>query len=176
MSTRSLITLLRADWTRHGRRWSEPALWALATYRYGRWAEDGCPRRLSGLASRVYGGLRVVTEIATGVSLPRELEVGEGLHLIHGANIRIHPSAVIGERVGIMHDVTIGTGLDDPGAPVIGDDVFIGAGAKIVGPVRIGAGARIAANSLVVSDVPPGATAIGVPARAVPPMRHRRAA
>jgi acetyltransferase-like isoleucine patch superfamily enzyme len=122
------------------------------------------------------GGLRLVTEIATGVSIPRELEVGEGLHLIHAANIRIHPSAVIGERVGIMHDVTIGTGLDEPGAPVIGDDVFIGAGAKIVGPVRIGAGARIAANSLVVSDVPPGATAIGVPARAVPPMRNRRAA
>jgi serine O-acetyltransferase len=170
------LRTLRDDWARHGHRWSEPALWALATYRYGRWTDERCPRRLAGMASRLYGGLRVLTEIATGVSLPRELIVGEELHLIHGSNIRVHPKAVIGARVGIMHDVTIGTTLDDDGAPVIGDDVFIGAGAKIVGPVHVGAGARIAANSLVVSDVPPGATAIGVPARAVPPMRHRRAA
>ncbi len=151
-------------------------MWALATYRYGRWAHEACPKRLAGLASRTYGGLRVLTEVATGVCLPHELVIGEDLHLVHGSNIRIHPSTVIGNRVGIMHDVTIGIGMDDDGAPVIGDDVFIGAGAKIVGRVRVGAGARIAANSLVVSDVPPGAMAIGVPARSIPAIRHRRAA
>lgn len=176
MSRPPLLRVIREDWARHGQRWSEPAVWALVTYRYGRWADERCPKRLYGLASRVYGGLRLFTEVATGISLPRELEVGEGLHLIHGANIRIHPAAVIGNRVGIMHDVTIGLGMEGSGAPTIGDDVFIGAGAKIVGDVHVGRGARIAANSLVVSDVPPGATAIGVPARAVPPIRHRRAA
>jgi serine O-acetyltransferase len=64
-----------------------------------------------------------------------------------------------------MHDVTIGTNMEREGVPVLGDDVFVGAGAKILGPVRIGSGARIAANSLVLQDVPEGATAIGVPAR-----------
>ncbi len=173
MSRPSLLRAVREDWARHGRRWSEPAVWALATYRYGRWAREGCPRAVSRVASRIYGGLRVVTELTTRISLPRETSIGEGLHLIHGSNIRVHPRAVIGARVGIMHDVTIGTGVDEVSAPVIEDDVFIGAGAKILGPVRIGAGARIAANSLVVTDVPPGATAIGVPARALPTIRHR---
>jgi len=72
---------------------------------------------------------------------------------------------VIGDRVGIMHDVTIGTNLERPGTPVIGNDVFIGTGARILGGVKIGDGARIAANSVVLTDVPAGATAIGVPAR-----------
>jgi len=84
---------------------------------------------------------------------------------VHGWNIKIHPESVIGARVGIMHDVTLGTNMERPGAPVIGDDVFIGAGARIIGGVHIGNGARIAANSLVIGDVPAGATAIGVPAR-----------
>jgi serine O-acetyltransferase len=84
---------------------------------------------------------------------------------VHGWNIKIHPDSVIGARVGIMHDVTLGTNMERPGAPVIGDDVFIGAGARILGGVHIGNGARIAANSLVIGDVPAGATAVGVPAR-----------
>jgi serine O-acetyltransferase len=63
------------------------------------------------------------------------------------------------------HQVTIGSekGL----APVLGDDVFVGAGAKIIGGVRVGRGTRIGANAVVISDVPDGATAVGVPARMV---------
>ena len=64
-----------------------------------------------------------------------------------------------------MHDVTIGTNMDRPGVPRLGNNVFVGAGAKILGGISIGDGARIAANSLVVCDVPAGATAVGVPAR-----------
>jgi serine O-acetyltransferase len=103
----------------------------------------------------------------TGVDLDRTTQVGEALHIVHGGMISIHPDAIIGDRVGIMHGVTLGTNMG-PGAPVIGDDVFIGCQASILGRVKIGNGARIAANSLVITDVPSGAVAVGVPARIGP--------
>ncbi len=158
------MTKLHADWMRHDRRVSNPALWMLAVYRYGRWvAELGAPARWIG--GKIYGAMNLAIELATGSSIPREATVGDAVHLVHYFDIRIHPDAVIGDRVGIMHDVTIGTSMSRHGAPRIGNDVFIGTGAKILGPVRIGDGAVIAPNSVVLSDVPPGATAIGVPAR-----------
>ena len=167
-----MLQELREDYLRHGARLGEPALWAMAVFRLGQRVQTlSGARRL--LASKVYGGLRMGVEMGTGISLHSTTRVGDALHLIHGANIRIHPDVVIGDRVGIMHDVTIGLS-DGEGAPVIGDDVFIGPGAKILGPIHVGAGARIAANSLVITDVPPGATMLGVPARPLP-SRNRHA-
>jgi serine O-acetyltransferase len=96
--------------------------------------------------------------------LYRETKIGKELHLIHSGNIQIHPDTIIGDRCGIQQDVTIGVNVG-PGTPVIGNDVFIGAGAKVLGGIKIGDGATIAANSLVISDIPPNSTAIGVPAR-----------
>lgn len=161
-----MLDELREDFRRHGSRFGEPALWAMAVFRFGQRVRtmNGAPRAV---ASKVYGGLRMGVEMSTGISLHSETRVGEKLHLIHGANIRIHPDVVIGNRVGIMHDVTIGLSEGD-GAPVIEDDVFIGPGAKILGAIRVGAGAHIAANSLVITDVPAGATMLGVPARPLP--------
>jgi serine O-acetyltransferase len=66
-----------------------------------------------------------------------------------------------------MHNVTLGTNMS-PEVPVIGNDVFIGCGASILGGVHVGDGARIAANSLVINDVPPGSFVAGVPAKAFP--------
>ena len=80
--------------------------------------------------------------------------------------IQIHPSAEIGDRCGIMHGVTLGS--DGKGVPTIGNDVFIGCGATVLGGVKVGDNARIAANSLVISDVPSGSAAMGVPARVTP--------
>jgi serine O-acetyltransferase len=74
---------------------------------------------------------------------------------------------VIGDRCGIMHNVTIGTNMTE-GVPVIGDDVFIGVGACILGDITIGDRVRISANSLVTTDVPPDSIAIGVPAKILP--------
>ncbi|MEZ5458846.1 MAG: hypothetical protein R3E65_05920 [Steroidobacteraceae bacterium] len=79
-------------------------------------------------------------------------------------SLSIHPDTVIGDDVGVMHNVTIGTNMSTT-VPTIGNGVFIGVGAVILGGVKIGDGARIAANSLVISDVPPGSVAMGVPAR-----------
>jgi serine O-acetyltransferase len=174
-----MLSKLQGDWARHDRKLANPALWMLAVYRYGRWvgAQKTPVRWLGG---KVYGALNLAMELATGSSLPREASVGDALHLVHYFDIRIHPHAVIGDRVGIMHDVTIGTSMNRHGAPKIGNDVFIGTGAKILGPVTIGDRAIIAPNSVVLTDVPAGATAIGVPARVLrlnglieaPPVEH----
>jgi serine O-acetyltransferase len=156
---------LRGDYVRHGRSLRNRAVWALAVYRFGRWslARRTAPARW--LSGKLYGVAAVLSEILTGVTLDRTVRVGEGLHILHAATIFIHPDVVIGERCGVMHNVTIGTNMGSE-VPVIGDDVFIGCGASILGKVRVGDRARIAANSLVINDVPADSFVAGVPARA----------
>ena len=153
---------IRADYVLH-RPLRNRALWALVVYRFGRWSMEQELAPWRWLTSKLYGVAHVVSEIVTGVSLPRETRIGRHFHIIHPEGIRIHSAAVIGNHVGIMHGVTIGTDMKR-GVPVIGDNVFIGAHATVIGKIKIGDGARIAANTLVISDVPAGATAIGVPA------------
>lgn len=161
--TNEFFRTVAADYERHNRTLRNPGFWALFVYRFGRWSEDqgGAVRRV---ARPVYELLRTGSEVLLASVVDREAELGKTVHLVHG-RVRIGRGSVIGERVGIMHDVAIGAAPDRAGEPTIGNDVFIGAGAKVLGPVTIGDKAWIAANSLVVTDVPPGATAIGVPAK-----------
>lgn len=159
-----LLDELKRDYARHGSSFRNMAFWAVATYRFGRWAEEQ-PAPVRTVSGKIYGGLSLVVEMTSGILFNREATVGKDFHLVHSGNIKIHPKCVIGDRVGIMQDVTLGTAAERDGAPTIGNDVFIGAGAKILGPVKIGDRARVAANSLVVTDVPADTTAIGVPAK-----------
>ncbi len=159
-----LAAVLRRDYRRHGSSLQNPALWTIAVYRFGVWAKD-FDGVIGTIASKAYGVLFLGIQLTTGSIVNREAAIGDDLHIVHFGNIRIHPDVVIGDRCGIMHDVTLGTNMDRPGAPRIGNDVFIGAGARVLGPIEIGDGARIASNSLVLCDVPAGATAVGVPAR-----------
>jgi serine O-acetyltransferase len=171
----SLPQTLRADYERHERRLRNLGLWVVGVYHFGVWA-NGRQGKLSRWASsRAYAVSSLLVELGTGCSIDRNTAIGEGLHIIHSGNVRIHPRTVIGERVGIMNDVTIGTANARDGFPVIGNDVFIGAGARILGPVKIGDGAVIAANTLVITDVPAGATIMGVPGRVLPQARPRPA-
>lgn len=160
----SFVEDLAADFQRHGGSLRSLPFWALATYRFGNWTET-LPEPLRWSGGKAYGLALFWVEVMSGILLNREARVGSDFHLVHTGNIKIHPGVIIGDRVGIMHDVTLGTTPERNGAPIIGNDVFIGAGAKILGPVKIGDRARIAANSLVVTDVPPDTTAIGVPAK-----------
>lgn len=89
--------------------------------------------------------------------------IGPGLVISHG-NGTILTAESIGRNCWVHHEVTIGWQYG-AGMPTVGDDVFVGAGAKILGSVNIGDGARIGANAVVVDDVPAGGTAVGVPAR-----------
>lgn len=95
----------------------------------------------------------------------RGAQFGPGFVLIHSNGVVINGSVIGGRNVYIEHQVTIGA--QHRQSPQIGNDVFIGAGAKIVGAVSIGDGARVGANAVVVKDVPPHSTVVGIPARVV---------
>ena len=95
----------------------------------------------------------------------RGAEFGPGFVLVHCNGVVINGRVQGGSRVVIEHQVTIGA--ERRLSPVIGDDVFLGAGAKIIGEVTVGSGARVGANAVVVDDIPPHSTAVGIPARVV---------
>jgi serine O-acetyltransferase len=95
----------------------------------------------------------------------RGAEFGPEFVLIHSHGIVINAAVRGGAGIRLEHQVTIGA--EKGAAPELGDGVFVGAGARILGGVRVGAGAKIGANAVVVTDVPPGATAVGVPARVI---------
>lgn len=92
--------------------------------------------------------------------------IGPGLFISHGQGTILSAES-IGANCQVHQGVTVGWDYRGDRRPIIGDDVFIGAGAKILGPVTIGDKAMIGANAVVVSDVPAGATAVGIPARVV---------
>lgn len=106
-----------------------------------------------------------MNSICCGCVIGRGAEFGPGFVLIHSLGVVINGSVRGGRNVRLEHQVTIGA--EKRQSPVLGDDVFVGAGAKILGGVRIGDGAKVGANAVVLCDVPPGATAVGIPARIV---------
>jgi serine O-acetyltransferase len=90
--------------------------------------------------------------------------IGTGLFISHGQGTILSAES-IGANLWVHQGVTVGWDYQGDRRPIIGDDVFIGAGAKILGAITVGDGARVGANAVVVCDVPAGATAVGIPAR-----------
>ena len=112
----------------------------------------------------------------TGIEIHPGAEIGKNLFIDHGMGVVIGETSKIGDNVTIYHAVTLGgssPSIDserqrhEKRHPTIGNDVVIGSGAQIIGPVKVGNGARIAANAVVVKDVPENATMVGIPAKAV---------
>jgi serine O-acetyltransferase len=117
------------------------------------------------LLPRILYGLN---RILFAVVLPPTVKLGRGVLLGYsGLGTVIHARAVIGDRVHIGTNVTIGGRSGYAGVPVVEDDVEIGSGAKILGPIVIGAKAKIGANAVVLKSVPPGAVVIGIPGRII---------
>jgi serine O-acetyltransferase len=112
--------------------------------------------------------MKGIIRVCFSAVIPPQLEVGRNvLFGYNGLGIVIHPRCVIGDNVIIGQHVTIG-GRGGPEVPIIGNNVLLGAGAKILGNVKIGNNAKIGANAVVLIDVPENATAVGVPAVIVP--------
>ena len=105
----------------------------------------------------------------TGIEIHPGAKIGRRLVIDHGMGIVIGETAEIGDDCLIYHGVTLGGTGKDQGKrhPTIGNNVLIGTGAKVLGPFTVGDNCRIAANSVVLTEIPPNSTAVGVPARVV---------
>ena len=112
----------------------------------------------------------------TGIEIHPGAKIGKNLFIDHGMGVVIGETSEIGENVTIYHAVTLGgispsinsdNQRNEKRHPTIGDDVVIGSGAQVIGPVKIGNRARIAANAVVVNDVVENATMVGIPAKAI---------
>ena len=122
---------------------------------------------------------RIISQFSrflTGIEIHPKAKIGKNLFIDHGMGVVIGETSEIGDNVTIYHAVTLGgssPSIDterqrhEKRHPTIGDDVVIGSGAQIIGPVKIGKCSRIAANAVVVKDVPESATMVGIPAKAV---------
>lgn len=108
--------------------------------------------------------LRLATTVLYGIEIGSDIELGDGVNFAHTLGTVIGGTSKVGARVKFMGNNTVGTAKDN-GCPVIEDDVVVGCGARILGPIRIGRGAFIGANAVVLSDVPAGAVVSGIPAR-----------
>lgn len=106
----------------------------------------------------------------TGIEIHPGAKLGEKLFIDHGMGVVIGETAEVGDNVTMYHGVTLGGTGGEPNTkrhPTIEDNVMIGAGAKILGPITIGRGAKIGANAVVLKDVPPYTTVVGIPAKVV---------
>lgn len=163
-----MFSLIKGDYERHGRSVLDAGFVSLQIYRYGRWAYHLKNPVARWFANKVYGFFKVFILNVTKVWIPPQVTLGEDFHIIHAeSSVSIHPDAVIGDRCGVMHNVTIGTNMKE-GAPVIGDDVFIGVNSTVLGNIRIGDRVHIGANTAVTTNVPSDSTVIGSPARIFP--------
>jgi serine O-acetyltransferase len=156
---------LRADLTAYKGKWWEQGFWVMVVYRFGRWRYGIRSKWLRKPFSLLYKIAHKFVQIITGVDLPCEVDVGRNFVIDHFGGIIISGYAKFGDDCRIRNGVCIGLRrIEDPCAPIIGNNVDIGAGAKLLGNIRIGNNVLIGANAVVITDVPDDCVAMGVPA------------
>ena len=156
---------IRQDLRAHGGDWGAQGFWALVVYRFGRWRYRVRPSPLRKFFSLIYKIWFKFTQIVTGIELPCEVEIGRNFVIDHFGGIVISGYAKFGDNCRIRNGVVVGLQrVDEPCAPVIGNNVDIGSGAKVLGAIKIGNNVVIGANAVVIRDVPDNCIAAGVPA------------
>lgn len=156
---------IRADFRGHGGKWGAQGFWVLVVYRFGRWRYEVRPVPIRKLLSVIYRLLYKIVQIMTGIELPCEVVIGKGFIIDHFGGIVISGYARFGDNCRIRNGVVVGLSrVDRPCAPSIGNNVDIGAGAKLLGAITVGNNVLIGANAVVITDVPDNSLAVGVPA------------
>jgi serine O-acetyltransferase len=156
---------VRADLLAHNKNWGAQGFWALVVYRFGRWRYEIEVVWVRKVLSLIYRVLFKLVQIVTGIELPCEAEIGKNFVIDHFGGIVISGYAKFGDNCRIRNGVVVGLSrAEDPCAPQFGNNVDIGAGAKVLGRIIIGDNVRIGANAVVVRDVPSNSIAVGVPA------------
>jgi serine O-acetyltransferase len=162
-----LVQQIIEDWRANGRDWTRPGFRTLAVHRFGVWRMTVRPRLLRAPFSVIYRIMFRHCRNVYGIELPFSAQVGRGVVIEHQGCIVVHGASVIGDRCIIRQGCTLGIRRmsDAADAPVLENDVELGAGAILLGKIHIGASAQIGANAVVLTDVPAGFLAIGVPAK-----------
>lgn len=147
-----------------------PGLIASVYYRIGHWMwySKGKYGLLLYLLRPSYIVFKRLIEVYSGISLSTRARIGGGLYINHFGSIFVG-EAVIGENCNLSHEVTLGIAGrgEKRGTPVLGDRVYVAAGAKIIGPVQIGNDVAVGANAVVTTSMPECAVAVGIPAHVI---------
>ena len=165
---------LRVEHARHGgwRAWFEVLLQfgflAIAVYRFGRWSRTLRPRLLGMPFKLAYRVLELAVRALTGIEISADADIGPGLYIGHSGGIVI--LGKIGANCSIAQGVTIGAkgaGRSN-GYPTLGDNVYLGAGAMVIGAIDIGDDVVVGANTVIVQDIPAGSRVVSAPVRILP--------
>ncbi|MDQ2920314.1 MAG: serine O-acetyltransferase [Acidobacteriota bacterium] len=149
-----------------------PRVWAIVNYRFASWAYAARMPSVARVALKVFARLfTFLIEMVTSVELPPQTAIGAGLFIPHAGYVILASNAIIGLHCTLTQGVTIGHraggDVSQLDSPVIGDRVYIGPGAVVLGAINIGDDALIGANAVVLRSVPPRAVVVGNPARLI---------
>lgn len=160
---------IRQDFAAYRGDWGAQGFWVMLVYRFGRWRYGLRPAILRKPFSFLYKLAYKWVQVVTGIELPCEVVVGRNFVIDHFGGVVVSGYASFGDNCRIRTGVVVGLRhVDQPCAPRIGDNVDIGAGAKVLGDIRIGDNVLIGANAVVLCDVPDDHIAVGIPARIRP--------
>ena len=155
---------IRQDLKAHDGNWGAQGFWVLVVYRFGRWRYGVRPLLVRKFFSLIYKVLFKFIQVVTGIELPCEAQIGRNFVIDHFGGVIISGYARFGDNCRIRNGVVVGLqSVDEPCAPVIGDNVDIGTGAKVLGRITIGNDVVIGANAVVIRDVPDNCMVVGVP-------------
>jgi serine O-acetyltransferase len=139
-----------------------PGFHAIQFHRFAHWLWKSRLRFLGRLVSQL-------SRFLTGIEIHPGAKIGSGFFIDHGMGVVIGETSEIGDNVTLYHGVTLGgtSWKKEKRHPTIGNNVIVGAGAAVLGPIRVGDGARIGSGSVVIGEVPPNTTVVGIPGKVV---------